>query len=444
MSGSIFETDEFKPYAAQWAARQQELAHRQAYYDGTMYKNVRDRFMALGKLSAVLGPRVYRGTKALFLMLARAVDVDAGIIPGGWAFAEDAPEAWQTASKQVFDWSDWATDGVLYVHYGAEYGVTGLKVADLREQQRVVIKPLDPCCFMLVRSGQYDKTPRLAIIVESRCDDAGEDYEYAEVIEPERVRTFKDGEPMGVDGREAEYANALGFVPVVERYHVLTGKDLGEATAQKVFPLLDEINELASYLADIIKKHAEAQWMVAGAEPGDLTKSGDNVWFVPDPNGKVQAVVAAIDIPGVLAFIEAIRKEVQDGLPELAFAELTSKDNIATATLEIQLMELVLKVKRTRPNYDHGLADALRMAGRAAKSMNLAELGVLDDEALMFDPERPVLPLDKLTELEIKSREQAIEQQEKLLAAPTPEPQLPGSSRSVPQPETPQENQDGN
>ncbi len=198
---SIFELDEFKGYAAQWEARQQELAHRKAYYDGTIYKNVRDAFLALGKLSAMLGPRLYRGTKALFLMLSRAVDVDAGIVPGGWKLKEDAPKSWETAIKQVLAWSDWATDGVLYVHYGAEYGVTGLKVADLREQGRVVIKPLNPCCFMLVRNGQYDPTPRLAFVIEERTNDAGEKYEYAEVIEPARVRTFVDGEPMGVDGR---------------------------------------------------------------------------------------------------------------------------------------------------------------------------------------------------------------------------------------------------
>lgn len=405
---SIFDLSEFKPHASAWSQRQLELAHRKAYYDGTIYKNVRDRFMALGKLSAMLGPRVYRGTKALFLMLSRAVDVDAGIIPGGWALAEDAPEAWQTAIDQVFAWSDWATDGVLYVHYGAEYGVTGLKMADLREQGKVVIKPLNPCSFMLVRSGQYDPSPRLAIIVETRTNSDGEAYEYAEVIEPHQVRTFVDGELAGVDGREASYPNELGFVPVVERCHLLTGEPLGEATAQKVFPLLDEVNELASYLADIIKKHAEAQWAVIGAEPSDMVKSGDNVWFIP-AGGDAKAMVAGIDIPGVLSFIQEIRDQIKDGLPELAFAELVSKDNIATATLEIQLMELVLKIRRTRPNYDHGLCDTLRMAGKAAKSMNLPIVGVLDDEALAFDPKRPVLPLDRLTEIAIEQAEVNLE-----------------------------------
>lgn len=424
---SLFHLPEFAPFAADWATRQTLLRYRKAYYDGTIYRNVRDRFAALGMLSATLGPRLYKGTKALFLMLSRAVDVDAGIIPGGWTFAKDTPRAWDVATRQVLAHSNWATDGVLYVHFGAQYGVTGLKVADLRASRRVVITPLDPTCFMLVRAGQYDPTPHMAIQVEARRSAAGQLYEYAEVITPDWVRTFKDGEPDGVDGRDPEYPNALGFVPLVERHHLLTGDPLGECTFQKAMPLLDEVNELASYLADIIKKHAEAQWVAIGTEPSDLVRSGDNVWFVPQ-GGDIKPIVAGIDIPGVLQFIQAVRGEVQDALPELAFSELKDKSQIATATLELQLMELVLKVKRTRPNYDHGLCDALRMAGRAARDMDIRDLVALDDEALTLDVERPVLPLDPLTKIQIRQAELALEAQEQIARggesapAPAPEP----------------------
>lgn len=421
---SIFQTEEFAGYRAAWDTRQIELAHRKAYYDGTIYANVRERFAALGKLSPMIGPRLYRGTKALFLMLARSVDVDAGIVPGGWAFADDAPKAWVDATKTVLAWSDWEREGPLYVHFGAQYGVVGLKVVDDRAMQRVSIAVLDPTTFLLAGRGMYTNAPQLALIVETKCDEAsGDDYEYAEVITAQQIRTFRNGVPYGYDGRDDTYPNDQGAVPIGQIRHVHTGESLGECTYQKAIPLLDEVNELASYLADIIRKHAEAQWMVAGAEPSDLVKSGDNVWFIPDPNGKVQAIVAGIDIPGVLAFIEAIRNEVQDGLPELAFAELKDKTQIATATLEIQLMELVLKIQRVRPNYDHGLCDALRMAGRAAKSMGLPDLGALDDEALSLDKARPVLPLDKLTQIQIAQAQLALDKAK--APPPPPPPQAP-------------------
>lgn len=407
---TIWGAEEFKPWAEQWASRQKLLAYRRAYYDGTIYSNVRERFAALGTLQASLGPRLYKGTKAMFLMLSRAVDIDVGIIPGEWKLAEDAPEAWGKAIDQVLAWSDWATDGPLYIHYGAQYGVTGLKVCDVRaEAQRILIKPIDPCCFMLIRSAHYSAPPSMAIIVEHRYE-AGEAYEYAEIIEPTRIRTYRNGEPFGFDGRKAEYTNELRFVSVLEQQHLRTGAELGECTYEKAIPILDEVNELASYLADIIKKHAEAQWAIIGAEPSDLVKSGDNVWFIPQ-GGDAKALVASIDVAGVLAFIQEVAKNAHDALPELAFEELRSKTQIATATLELQLMELVLKIKRVRPNYDHGLADALRMAGKAAKSMGLTELAVLDDELLAFDAERPVIPLDRMSQIAIEQAELSLEQQ---------------------------------
>lgn len=412
---SIFQLDEFKEYAGAWSARQTNLAYRKAYYTGEVYASIRDRFMALGQLSAMLGPRLYRGTKALFLPLQRAVHVDAGIIPGGWQLAPEQAEVYGPAMRQILAWSDWAVDGVLYVHYGAMCGLAGLKVADVRQAGRVLIKPLDPMGFMLSHASQYDPTPAIAFVVEERRDLSGKPYEYAEVITAEAIRTFRAGAPYGYDGRPAEYQNAQGQIPIVEIKHINSGHVLGESTAQAAFPLLDEVNELASYLADIIKKHSEAQWAIAGAEPSDLVKSGDNVWFMPK-DATAQALVAGIDIKGVLEFINTIRSEVHGALPELAFDDIRNKTQIATATLEIQLMELVLKIKRARPNYDHGLADALRLAGRAAGGMGLRELAALDDEALSFDASRDILPIDKLTAMQIEQAALSLEQQRALVA----------------------------
>lgn len=382
---SIFDLEEFKPYHARFSKRAARFAAMKAYYSGAVYGSLR-------KDLRLVMPRFYQGVKPLYLPLARAVDVDAGIIPGGWPLGPDATEAQQAAMETVFDWSDWPVYGVLFVHYGAQYGHTCLKVADLREARRVIISPVDPGCVLLA-NGQ-------TIYVEMREDEAGE-YEYAEVTTPEIIRTFRNGEPFGFEGREPEYTNDLAFVPYVESRHIETGEPFGEPTFEKCIPMLDEVNQLASYLGDIIGKHAEPQWAVIGAEAAELVKSGDQVWFLP-AGGDAKPLVAPVDITGMLSFVQEIAKNVKDSLPELAFDELRSKTQIATATLELQLMELVLKVKRVRPNYDAALATALRMAGRAAAGMGIAEVGVLDDPGLRFDPERAVLPLDPQTAIDLE------------------------------------------
>lgn len=397
MADSIFDLDEFKPYEKAWKARVGELATRAAYYDGSVYRG-------LSEALQWLYPRLGKCIKALYLPLSRAVDVDAGIVPGGWSFADDAPEAWDAAWTTLRAWSSWATRGVLYVHYGAVYGLSGLKIVDAREQKQVQLEPVDPACFMLVASGQYSAAPSMALWIETRQDAEGE-YEYAEAITPERIRTFKRGTPFGFDRREPEYPNAQKVVPFIEVRHIETGQVLGECTYQKAIPLLDEVNSLASQLAEIIRKNSDPQWAVFGAVGDEMEHSSDNVWFFPNKDGRVEILVPKIDVAGVLEFIREIRDQVFGALPELAFDELKKKDQIATATLELQLMELVLKIKRCRPNYDDGLIRAMRLAGRAAAGLGLGDVAALDDEELALDDERQILPIDAKTALEIEQLE---------------------------------------
>ena len=389
---SIFDTTEFAPLASAWQHRQRELARRYAYYDGSVYKR---------SDLAWLGPRFYKGARALYLPLSRAVDIDVGIVPGGWSFPKGSPASWEAARKLLMGWSRWRTDGVLLVHYGASYGLCGLKVCDLRQQKRILMKPLDPTKYMLFSEALYDDDPTMALMVDQRCEPrSDEDYEYAEAVTPDYIRTFKDGEPFGFDGREAEYPNELGFVPFVEIEHIRTGRQYGEPTYQKTIPLLDQVNQQASYLAEIIAKNAEPQWAVFGAEPSDMHKSGDNIWFFP-AGADAKPLLAGVDIDGVLAFIKEVADNMHSSLPELSFDELRSKDQIATATIELQLAELTIKTQRIRPNYDAGLVRGFQMVGLAAATMGLSELTALADDNLDLDEDRPVLPVDALTQAQI-------------------------------------------
>jgi len=381
---SIFDLEQFKIYREAWRTRTAELQRRRSYYDGSMYDQLRS---ALGWL----WPRVAPSIRPLYLPLARAVDVDAGLIPGAWSLREDAPQAWRTAIEQIHAWSAWHTRGVLFVHYGAQYGVSGLKVADVRDEKRVLVQPIDPLTFMLSSEPEP-----LALIVEERTK-AGEPFEYAEVISRTSIATFANGQPTAFDGRPAQYENVLGEIPVIEARHIETGAALGEATFQKAMVLLDQLNELATFLATIVIKHAEPQWAIFGAVNGELEKSGDNVWFFPQGSDGRPAV-APIDIAGVLAFIRDIASNVERSLPELAFDEVSRSKQIAAETVALQLMELQIKITRCRPNYDAGYVAALRMAGRAARQMGLSEVAVLDDELLTLDNERAILPTTILPE----------------------------------------------
>lgn len=408
-TGTIFGLEEFKPYWKRWNHRQRELNLRAAYYDGSVYRGMNDAMVWS------LGPRAAKEIKPLFLPLARAVDIDAGIIGGDWLFppedTESKSEKWSVARDALFDMSRWDTKGILYSHYGAVYGLSGIRVADVREKNKhIELQPARPTCFMLGYEGVYADKPAIAFWIEKREDEKGS-YEYAEVITPEKIRTYRDGIPFGFDEREPEYANEQGVVPIVEVFHIDDGTEFGECTYQKAILPLNEVNTMATRLSDIIAKNADPQWTVTGAEPSDLKRGSSVMWFLPE-GAAVNPVVPTIDIPGVIEFIREIKAVVHESLPELSFDEIRKSGQIATQTLELQLMELIIKIERVRPNYDRGLVTAMQMAGKAAASMGLSEITPLDDDELILDPNRPILPQMPQDKIALRMSEIELEQME--------------------------------
>jgi hypothetical protein len=390
---SIFDQPEFKPYQATWNARQSQFRVRASYADGSIYQN-------LNWLVRGLPLPATNGIKALYLPLKRAVNIDAGIVPNGWALDPAMPAALTAARDKVFDGSRWRRDGQLYVHHGALFGNVGLRVSDLRADQRIIISPVSPLNFMLAKVNLYSDQAALAFFVETRQNEQGKDFEYAEVITSMFVETFADGEPRGFADRESRYANALGEVPFVEVVHSANGTAIGDCCFQDSIVLLDNLNAIATNLANVTSDLSDPQWAVVGVDDGDLKKGGGNIWYLP-PGADVKVLVPNVDIAGLVSFIEMLSKQVEKSLPELAFDEITAKTAIATSTVELQLLELILTIQRVRPNYDAGLVAALRIAGRAAKTMNLSDISILDDPALALDAKREILPLSDLRQAQI-------------------------------------------
>ena len=383
---SIFDHQDFKKYRNAWDARQKELTYRGGYYDGSIYKKTRDGLW-------FLGPKANGSVKPLFLPFARAVDIDAGSIPSGWEFpkTEAKADVWSKARDALFDASKWDTNGVLFVHYGAKYGVSGLRVSDYNN--KVIVSPADPTRFMLIYGDMYSSEPTMALWIEYRVDENNKRYEYAEVITPATISTYKDGESYAYGTAEVVYANPQKRIPIVECVHINDGTELGECTYQKAIVLLNEVNDMATRLSETIKKNEEPQTVITGADPADLQRGSDWAWFLMNPEASAQFLVPQIDIEGVLSFIKEIKVGVHDALPELSFDELRKAGQIATQTIELQLIEFVIKVQLTRPNYDRALTEAMKIAGAAAKRLNLPAIAPLDDPELILDKKRPVLPV---------------------------------------------------
>lgn len=401
---SIFDLDEFKPYAGQMDARRKRFVANWNLYKAENYKLGEERFRT--EIGQYVVQRIADAIRPVFTPLARAVNLDVALIPGGWALAEES-QAHQAAWEIVARASRWNVEGDLYTRFVCGMGEAGLYVVDDRTAGRVYLQALRPDAYLIIPNSRFDTTARMAILLARTFDAEGKEQEEATVIDARLIRTFVNGQPQALYGNAASYANQLGFVPVVECKND-PGDGWGEPTFDDAVASLDQVNLQATYLGNIIQKHAEPQWAAFGAEKGDLEKSGDTVWFFPE-GSDVKAILAAVDFAGVLSFIDNMKEEVKESLPELSLSKLVGLNRVATDTIEIQMIEAVTKIKRLRKPIDLALADALRLVGRAAVNMRLPALAGLTDEALTFDEARPVIAMDALMKLSVQQQSQAAE-----------------------------------
>jgi hypothetical protein len=397
---SIWEDPQFKPYQSTYLGRRRVYLERRRYYDGTVYDDGAFR----------LAHKLYAQTKGIFAFLARAVDLDVALVPGvmaPWGLKENTAPATLRSQAQLYEWSDWPIVSDNWLSDGATTGEAMIKIVPgdgLVQLQRLAAE--DCLLGQMMIEGQI--VPMALIVVPEMADHAGELYEYAELITPAEIRTFRDGGPHGYEGNPDRYPNPLGFVPVVA-----TNNDTGKRpTFAKAQPQLDSANELASYLADIIGRHAEPQWAIKGAEPSEMVKSGEAMWYLP-AGAEIEAILAGVDIAGTLEFIREVKMETKSNLPELAFDDLRTKDQIATETLEIQLVELDAKIWKMRRRYDSGLVQAHRMAAMAGAVLGIRGLeGLLLPHAM--DYARPVRPVSRIDMIRLEEAELALEAQKQI------------------------------
>lgn len=420
---TIFALPEFRPYQGRFTSRLATLLQYRRYYAGKQYDDSAFK----------LAHKLYAETKSLLSFLARAVDLDVGIVPGvmaPWALAEGTPDAIVKAQKTLYEWSSWDTEGDSWLEDGATCGEAMIKIVPDLEVRQVKMQRLKPELCLLTKhfDPAVQATVDLALIVDrSATDSEGKNYEYAEAITPSEVRTYWNGAPYGYAGNPDRYENPLGFVPVVRTQNDAECRP----TFAKALPQVDSVNEMASYLGDVIGRHVEPQWAAIGVEQGELVK-GHNVWFAP-AGAEFEALLAKLDIEGTLKFVQELKGETKSNLPELAFDDLRAKDQIATETLEVQLIELDVKIWKMRRRYDAGLVDAHMMAALAAIASGIPDLAVLLAPH-GFDWQRPVRPKSRLEQIREEEAELNLEL---LRSARSPEGMTalttPGGTGAVPE-----------
>jgi uncharacterized membrane protein len=212
-------------------------------------------------------------------------------------------------------------------------------------------------------------------------------YTYTLQITPDAYYTLRNGKDYAFAWNPQEagrplnsWPNPLGFVPVVHVKLLDVGDDYGLSTFQDILPNLDAVNEIASYLAEIIRIHAKPQVVAKHIKAGDLTKGDatkgeDNIWYV-NPTGDMARLGiipsidllewGAADLAGINTFIDATKTNIQEALPEWHLKRVREQTAPSGYSVKLQLTEFQAKIQRMRRAATAALSELNCMAMVAA------------------------------------------------------------------------------
>lgn len=398
MPGSIFDVPPFVTERAAYLARLKRYQSYRAYYAGTAYDT--NQFIRQNK-------QLYAGTRTLFSPLRRVVNVDVAKVPADWALN---PDEVSTATIERVRLLRQLTKAESAYHrfllYGAVAGESALLLSgEPSAPTLTAFRPDEAHTFTAA-----DGVPYGLIIKQQR--DANQPYEYAMVITPATIRTYKNGVLFSYDGAPAEQMNAFGFVPLMLS-HFVTGEDgHGEPAFAGVLELLDRVNEMASLTLDVMARNAEP--VVVGTGVTSIERDPDSdALLIENEHANMFTVDPKLSIEETLHFIQDVRGEFKMLLPQLHLDDLRGLSDLAYDTVQTLLMELGDHIIAVRGCVDLAVEQVERW-------LLQANGGVPDDYALWRD--RRWITLSEMQQLDLESKRLDVQLKQRSLV----EPVVPG------------------
>jgi len=363
-------------------------------------------------------PGAYAKLRAIFNQVTKIVDVDSRFTMGERLQVQAEPEVEQ-AINRLWKESDFQQEKYLLARYGACCGDAFLKVVDNRawelnpdpDPEAPVRLNVLPPEAVAPRYDPHDRRHLLACKIEYVH---GREV-HKEVITRDEVLIYDSHDPERVAER---YPNPLGFIPIVHIRNLDIGEEFGLCSFHNLLPTIDAVNELASFMFDMVRVYADPVIIGRGMERGSLRKQTVDeagrpvatVWWVPNPEGSFEFLEWSGNLPDVLAFLDRIQASVERNTPELTLSGLRERQDLSGYSLSLHLVELVRKINEMRGSYFGGLERANRMALRILEIQGNGDFAdtthrIIGEPVLPVDDERQLKALQVENQvLRIKSR----------------------------------------
>ncbi len=355
---------------------------------------------------------LYKYTRTIYNPVQRSIDAQVGHCYAGALDMETLEagavpllgidDTLRAALRNVWKWSDWARAKMLYTRTAARYGDAVLKVVDDVQSGKVRLEVLHPGVLRDVEMDGVGFIKRAVIeyLIPDPDFDATEDGQetqrlvtYREEITQERFATYivRNGEATpyafqrSLAGEAvAEWENPYGFVPVTIAKARDEGMTWGLPLYATTLPKIDQLNALASLLADQVQKavipyfgvfggrsikdertasRSSVVSRLGGGEDGHGSeRSGMYFLHIGDSEARVEPLVVPLDITGALEAVHSILREVEADMPELAFARVRDLRLESSPAVRAALGDAVARLQEFNANMDAPLIRALQMA----------------------------------------------------------------------------------
>lgn len=376
---SIFDLPSLGGQRESWVARTARYQRYRAYYAGTAY----DAISGIKQQQ-----QLYAGIRTLFSPLRRVVRVDCAKVPAGWAMEEaEVSAATRERVRLLRQLSGAEAAYSRFMLYGAVAGDAALLLSG--EPGMPIVNAYRPD---EVQVGTLEDGTPCALVVKQIPGGGYRRYEYAMLITPEKVQTFKDGQLFGYGGPAAETPNRFGFVPLYLGQYLAGEDGFGEPAFAGVTELLDRVNEIASLTLDVIARNAEPKIVGTGVK-NLVIEEGNDAIITEAEGAKFYTIDPKLAIADTLAFIQDVRTEFKTLLPQLAIDELRGASDLAYDTVQMLLMELGDHIVAVRTQIDPAIEQIERW-------MLEANGGVPDDYELWRD--RRWMTLSERQQLELE------------------------------------------
>ncbi|HHW14932.1 MAG TPA: phage portal protein [Firmicutes bacterium] len=353
--------------------------------------------------------KLFKEMRDIFGCVARVVDTDARFTMKR-KVAVEAEDRFATEIGAMWERSNFQAEKYKLVRFGANLGDAYLYLLPGPEGPVLYVGNTEDWTPIY---ETHDRTKLLAAKQSYTFIEGLKAHRWDRVFWPDRVETYIDEK---LQDPPLSFAHPFGEVPVFHVRNIDIGERYGVSSWAVAQPKLDMLNEVASYMRQIIYRYADPKFVAKNVNPerdsdgrpkamqSRVAPTGDNVLYLFGEGTDFGPIEFRGNVlPQVLEFMRDIYADIKDDLPELALSKLREAGDLSGYSVSLHLADATAKIDELRGSY----GNAIEWANQVAVRATLRSKAPLEEFAnrVVFEP---ILPEDRESKVRVWTMERGL------------------------------------